>query len=94
MRATGARQGTENRPSMFARICVPSPSPKRPPDMRWRSHAAYATTIGLRGKARITELRTCSRVVCSSASNETMSPSWIVSGTRRPSKPMRSTRRA
>jgi len=50
-RATGWSNGAEKRRTTCALTWVPSPSTNRPRPSSARSHAAWAVTIGLRGKA-------------------------------------------
>jgi hypothetical protein len=94
MRPTGSAHGTENRPSMFWRICGPRPSWNRPSLRFARSQACNANSIGLRTNASVIEVRTVSFVVLSSASSATDIESCNVSGTCSASKPRASTRRA
>ena len=70
---------------MLPRTCEPSPSPKRPPDASWRSQAASAAIIGLRGKATSTLVATWRREVAWSSdvgdADLWGSPGWAASAT-------------
>ena len=49
---------------MFPRTCDANPSWNRPPENLARSHAVYAVSIGLRGKATTMLVRTTRVSVC------------------------------
>ena len=70
------------------------PNWKRPPEYFARSQAAYATIIGLRGKASTMLVRTVSCLVCVRAIAAIVNGSWMVSAMWTTSKPMRSIRAA
>ena len=51
MRAAGCDHGIENRRVMCGLIWLPRPRTKRPPEAACRSHAVWASVIGLRANA-------------------------------------------
>src|SRR5579883_3435200 len=65
---TGGSHGIPNRRSTWALTCVPRPSNNRPPEIRLRSHAVCAVTMGLRENATATPVPSSSRVVACAAS--------------------------
>ena len=59
----------------------------RPPDRAARSHAAWAVTIGLRGKAMATSVPSTMLSAASAARAQAMNGLWAASVTHRPAKP-------
>ena len=73
---------------------MPSPSTKRPPELRFRSQPILATIIGLRGKEMATDVANCTRCVAIAAIASGMNGSCASSGQVRPSIPSASARAA
>jgi YD repeat-containing protein len=84
-RGTGALQGTLKRRSLCPLTCDPSPSRKRPPEWACRSHAVWATTIGLRGNATQIPVESSIRSVASAANPSGANGSFAISADISPS---------
>ena len=84
-RGAGASQGTENRRTLCARTCVPSPSTKRPRLARCRSQAVIAVTIGLRVNAVAIAVPSVTRSVDTAAAASGRNGSCCVSAVQTPS---------
>lgn len=70
MRGPGGSKAQPYRLSIWARTWVPSPSRKRPPLASASSHATWAVTMGLRGKATATPVRMSSSALRAAAAHD------------------------
>ena len=85
MRAAGCDHGIEKRRVMWALICEPMPRTRRPFDTACRSHAVWATVIGVRAKATMMSVPSSTRSVASAATSSGRNGSWFVSEDHSPS---------
>jgi hypothetical protein len=75
----------ENRFSMWALICDPSPRMNRPWEYVWRSQPRLASVIGFLANATAMLVPISGRDVCSAASSSGMNGSWLISPVQHPS---------
>src|SRR6185312_5789774 len=94
MRGAGGVHGAENRRSLCARTCDPSPTTKRPPVEPARSHPVSATAIGVRAKAIATEVCSSILSVAAPATASARNGSCLFSIVTMPSYPSASAARA
>ncbi len=79
MRGAGGDHVPPKRRSLWPLTWLPSPRLKRPPDRCWMSQASMASTIGLRGKAIVTEVCSSMRSVVVAARAIVSIESWASS---------------
>ena len=85
MRAAGCDHGIENRRVMCGLIWLPRPRTNRPPEAACRSHAVWASVIGLRANATAIDVIRSTRSVLCAASSSGRNGSWLVSAVITPS---------
>ena len=79
IRAAGDDHGMEKRFVMWARICDPRPSTKRPLEAAFKSWPTCASTIGVRANATAMPVTRSTRSVSCAAKASGMNGSWAVS---------------
>jgi hypothetical protein len=85
MRGAGCDHSIEKRLVMWGLIWLPRPSMNRPLEYACRSHAIWASVIGLRAKATAMPVPRSSVSVLWAATSSGKNGSWLVSADQMPS---------